>query len=361
MRSRTILIVSLALNGALAIALITTGQHSTVNQPEFIITNFQASLDKPSDKAPTNSAKNTTESTNPAVASAQSTPDGTNDNSIVRTDDAKNKPRPRGKTFTWQDVESEDYQGYLVNLREAGCPEAAIRNIILNDVNELFTHKRMKEAIACDQQWWRAEYDFMALQLFQQKTQALQEERRALVTKLLGENVEDKEQYELAGRTPMTGPVLGKLSPQTHNAVQEVCDRAMERHQAYIDSVTSGAKPLSQIELARLREQTRNDLSQILNTDEMEEFLLRYSHNAHNLRFELRVFEPTPEEFRKVFRATDSLLHKTQLDYGDEQALSLKQKEQVEQQRLAAIKELLTPERYQAFLQKRQTGYRPTL
>ena len=82
----------------------------------FAFQNFQASLDKPSDKAPTNSAKNTTESTNSIMASAQNVHGETNDNLVARTDDAKAKPPPRGRTFTWRDVESEDYQGYLANL-----------------------------------------------------------------------------------------------------------------------------------------------------------------------------------------------------------------------------------------------------
>src|SRR5262245_8021342 len=46
------------------------------------------------------------------------------------------KPAPPRRAFTWRDVETEDYAAYLARLREAGCPEAQARRIVLFDVNE---------------------------------------------------------------------------------------------------------------------------------------------------------------------------------------------------------------------------------
>src|SRR5690349_13940800 len=40
--------------------------------------------------------------------------------------------------FDWRQMESEDYQQYLANLRAIGCPEKTVRDIILADVNDLF-------------------------------------------------------------------------------------------------------------------------------------------------------------------------------------------------------------------------------
>ncbi len=110
--------------------------------------------------------------------------------------------------------------------------------------------------------------------------------------------------------------------------------------------------------MARLREQTRADLRKVLSPEGMEEFLLRYSHNAHQLRQELRGFEPTPEEFRKILRATDSMDHQLQLEYGGPEALSQQQRERYLAQREAAIKEAIGPKRYQDYLLVKDPLYR---
>jgi len=110
--------------------------------------------------------------------------------------------------------------------------------------------------------------------------------------------------------------------------------------------------------MARLREQTRSDLRKVLNADGMEEFLLRYSHNAHQLRNELRGFDPTADEFRKILRATDSLDHQLQQEFGGLEVLSQQQRERHLAQRDAAIREALGQKRYQDYLLVKDPLYR---
>src|SRR5207247_1812874 len=50
-------------------------------------------------------------------------------------------PQPNNKAvspFTWRQIESEDYKQYIANLRNVGCPEQTIRDIIIADVNKLY-------------------------------------------------------------------------------------------------------------------------------------------------------------------------------------------------------------------------------
>ena len=48
----------------------------------------------------------------------------------------------RRQLFTWSEVESEDYPTYIANLRDIGCPEQTLRDIIIADVNALFAKRR---------------------------------------------------------------------------------------------------------------------------------------------------------------------------------------------------------------------------
>src|SRR5438067_2541083 len=65
----------------------------------------------------------------------------------------------RRQFFSWQEIESPDYRQYIANLREIGCPEKTIRDIILADVNDLYESRKATEIVTPDQQWWRTETD----------------------------------------------------------------------------------------------------------------------------------------------------------------------------------------------------------
>src|SRR5437773_10781467 len=92
----------------------------------------------------------------------------------------------RRQFFSWRDVESTDYPTYIANLRDIGCPEQTIRDIIIADVNALYARRRATEITTPEQQWWRAEPDTNVVLIAAEKSRALDEERRALLTRLLG-------------------------------------------------------------------------------------------------------------------------------------------------------------------------------
>jgi len=264
------------------------------------------------------------------------------------------------KKFGWQDVTNEAYSDYIVRLRSIGCPEKQIRNIVVTDVNELFDQRRLENAIKTDSEWWRAQ-TFMGVLPMQNLAGAnFDEQRRELLSKVLGE--ENSESLKLApinsSAVNLTGPVLGALPTETWNAVQDICARSMERHLAYQNArINEGGVP-DNIEMAKLRDKTRTDLAKVLTTDEMEEFLLRYSQNSSKLRTDMRGIDISPDEFRKFFHAIDPLEHRMQLDYGGPEALSPKQREQLEAQRDRAARESLTPEHFAAYMAAKDPLYK---
>src|SRR5262249_55086014 len=76
-------------------------------------------------------------SRSPTVASGPQGPGGP---TAVRTNTVV-----RRQFFTWQEVESPDYPTYIANLRDIGCPEQTIRDIIIADVNALYARRRATE------------------------------------------------------------------------------------------------------------------------------------------------------------------------------------------------------------------------
>ena len=116
--------------------------------------------------------------------------------------------------------------------------------------------------------------------------------------------------------------------------------------------------PTSPVEMARLRDQTRKELSVILDRDQLEEFLLRFSHNSSKLRQDLRGLGISADEFRRIFRATDQIDHQIQLEYGGEESLSPKQRDQMMRQRDQAVQNVLGKDRYARLILSRDPLYR---
>lgn len=304
--------------------------------------------------------------TNPAAVAATNLAVATGTNAVTQPGAAAFEPIFSQRKFGPEQIESDErgktneYQGYLGSLRAVGCPEDKIRYIVLADINGLFARKRLNVAVTHDLQWWKSEPEITIAGVLQEKGRQLEDERRLLIEKYLGPEALESEKGESVfwSNVQLTGPVLGALSPELHNAVQEVCAKSIERHQAAFWARINDGKSLNAVDAARLREQTRSDLRRLLPPEAMEEFLLRYSHNAHELRSELRGFEPTPEEFRKILRATDVMDHQLQLEYGGVETLSPQQRERYVSQRDAAIREALGPKRFEAYLLVKDPLYR---
>ncbi len=366
MRDRNLLYLFLGLNVALAGAFVAYLVVSNNSQPKVVATAFPdlSRSNKTHAAAVTNIIKPVLTKTNAVVvvASSNSLPAQVQVQEPA-TNSAPLQPVFTQKKFGWKEVESPEYVTYLKSLRAIGCPEDKVRNIVLADVGELFQQKKLKLSVESDQQWWKPHSEYFALNgvnMMAQRGQALEEERRTLLEKLLGAEVVEKERVETLqwSSVQLTGPVLGKLAPQLHNQIQEIGAESIQRQQAYQWERFNSGQPLNNAEMEGLREQTRADLRKVLNAAELEEFLLRYSYDASQLREELRPLDPTSEEFRKVFRATDPLDHQMLQDFGGVEGMSETQRNRYEKDRLEAVRQALGPERFQAYMLTKDPIYR---
>ncbi|MEO7678726.1 MAG: hypothetical protein ABIV39_18380 [Verrucomicrobiota bacterium] len=255
----------------------------------------------------------------------------------------------RRQYFSWQEVESDNYVTYIKNLREIGCPDSTIRDIIVADVNALYAHRRATEVVSADHQWWRSEPDLDAIQQAAEKLKNIESERRTLLTRLLGENWETANSpVPPAVRTGiyLSGPVLGELPAQTKQSVYEIAVLTQQKVEAYQEARNQEGKEVDPRELARLRQESRIELAKLLTPAQMEEFLLRYSSTGYQLRDELRGLNLTPDEFRTLFRARDPIDQQLDIHYtGDDPTLT-KRKLDLEGQRDTAMQEALGKERF---------------
>ena len=269
-------------------------------------------------------------------------------NSVVKTNVVV-----RRQFLSWSHVESADYPTYIANLRSIGCPEQTIRDIIIADVNALYARRQATEVLTPQQEWWRSEPDPDVVKLAATKLVALDTERRALLSKLLGADWEGGDLASLPRPThpgiALDGSVLGALPAETKQAVANISSRAEERMQSYIEQMRSAGKTPDSAELAKLRDQTRTELATVLSPAQLEEYLLRYSQTANNLRADLgkmKYFNATPDEFRAIFRATDSLDEQIQLLGTATDPMTVAQRNSLQQQRDGALRLALGQDRF---------------
>lgn len=322
MRGRVLLWISLGLNVALAVALLARLRDSR-------------------------------DSSRPIIQPDLVPPAGTN--ILFRTNTVV-----RRLNFVWSQIESSDYRVYIANLRDIGCPEATIRDIIVAEVNQIFARRRATEVVTSQQQWWRPEPDSAVLVAASAKLDSLEAEREALLTDLLGPQWESS-YYPFPDSpqaNPLDGPLLGVLPSESQQAVREVERRSRDRRDAYLLSVERRGKEPDEADLDRLRQQTRSELAAILTPEQLEEYLLRYSQRANKLRSELLGLDTGPDEFRALFRQRDSVDQELQTLSTATDAAAVQRRLELEQKRNAIAEQVLGPAQYREYKLNQDPLYR---
>ena len=265
----------------------------------------------------------------------------------------------RRQNFTWDQVESADYVAYIKNLREIGCPEDTIRDLIVADVNEMFTRRRVTEVPSPEPSWWHTSPDTNATDAVLDKIHALDAERRLLLLRLLGLAWESGyDAMPPALRTVITfSGSLADLSATNKEKVLAVVVRAQEKRQAYVEARRQRNLPPDAQETLQLDRELRGQFVPLMRPDQMEEFLLTYSETARRLRADLVGFELTAEEFRTLFRVRDAIELQPEYYYAGNNPDALKRQAELAAKREDALKTVLGKDRYAAYQLGRDPDY----
>ncbi len=249
--------------------------------------------------------------------------------------------------FDWRAVESDDYRKYIANLRSIGCPEETIRDIITADVGKLYESKRKALAGPPKKfEFWKPGA-MMGAAIDPERTEkerALNKEKRALLTGLLGSAPDEKPDL-LATTANQLEAMFDFLPPEKRSKVFE----AMQDMQTKLQKAMNGGSP-DPDDMRKLMKESESALAAVLTPQEMLDYNLRFSMTANMMRMQLAGFEPNEKEFLELFQRRKA--------YDDEfgaggfgGGLNLKGEEK-ERQKAAEkaledqVKTLLGPDRY---------------
>ena len=254
---------------------------------------------------------------------------------------------PGGKAFGWQMVESEDYKKYIANLRSIGCPEETIRDIITADVNKLYESKRKELAGPKKKfEFWKpgAMMGAMMDPERMEKERALNKEKRALLTELLGSPPEEKVDI-LAGAAGQLEAMFDFLPAEKRSKVFE----AMQDMQTKMQKSMKGGSPDAD-DIRKVMKESEATLAGILSPEELLEYNLRFSMTANSMRMQLAGFEPSETEFMDLFKMKKTYDDEFGMSYGGSQSKAEKEKAEAAKKELDAhVKELLGDDRYKEY------------
>lgn len=275
-------------------------------------------------------------------------------------------PLPAAAAFDWSQLESQDYKEYIARLRAFGVPDPVLCDIIIADVNKLYRPRlaALRPPPALRTNFWEQSYGpSSARQPKEQREQlrALQKEQLELVKDLLGKDVYQRKAAE-SGYPDSLERSFGSMTTEQREKVSEIQERYQRMTSAIYEDNDHNVDDDTRKDLRAVRARLREELATVLTPEQVENYELRTSDTASNMRYELRSFEPNEEEFRAIFKYKQA---KEELDAlrdhdpsGRLSAEAAKARSQKQKELEDALAQSLSPERSKEFKLAENYEYR---
>ena len=216
--------------------------------------------------------------------------------------------------FHWSQIEAQDYQTYIENLRRIGCPEETIRDLVKRDLDQ---HYDQLKATAFNKgttrnNYWKTGHP-NAISQPNNNTRSelaqLDQEKVKVLKDLFGveglAEINRSSPYARAISKAKSGYAMDFIPDETmaelNSMEQEFGSNLLKK----MASGTSDAQDRNEIKL--LRETRENQIASMLTPEQKFEYDLRKSPTAANLRLQLDGFDPSEDEFRDLFQIQKSL------------------------------------------------------
>jgi hypothetical protein len=273
----------------------------------------------------------------------------------------------RRQFFSWQELESQDYPTYIKNLREIGCPEQTIRDIIIADVTEMLRQKY--QTVAPEQKpnprWWTNRREANAEAEAQNATR-MWVERNEILAQLLGPDwaVRNRSltsaggdpRRELILATIALNPVLRSLSEDKKQLIAEVLSASATAPQ----TAEAGVETWDPATTIAAEKERWARLESQLSPEQLEAAKLHFSQHAETWRRDLDDlpgFNTAPEEFRKIYRNTENIDAQLARLANRVDDAATKERAALNALRETAIRSSLTPERYELYARLNDPAY----
>lgn len=213
--------------------------------------------------------------------------------------------------FSWGLIETADYKKYIANLRAVGCPEETIRDIIIADVTKNYARRglALQREQRAKQKYWQNDREDHAgnPNSAWRQMRTWGKERIALLKELLGPDVLDEmEKNQVAGLFSWGGNNRKEwafLPADKRDLAQQMNDKYQELVQEVYFKSKGDYGDETQAQIRALQKQKSTEMAAILSPQELEDYELRQSQTAQNMRYQMEYFKASEDEYRKIFKS----------------------------------------------------------
>ena len=266
--------------------------------------------------------------------------------------------------FHWRQIEDEDFKKYIQNLRDIGCPEETIRNLVKQDLDKYYDQRKadiLSKSPARKEFWKSGNPSSLGRPSASASSQMAQLDREK--NEVLGEL------FNPSGLAAINRPgPLARARSQAKSGYamdfipdEETKAQLNTLEQEYgsqlLKKMAQGASDAQDMaEIRQLRQDRDSSIATMLTPEQKMEYDLRKSPTAANMRLQMDGFDPSEDEFRDIFGARKAfddehgVVPGASISAGDMEARQFAEQEMNDQ-----IRDSLGDDRYQDYL--RQTDY----
>ena len=223
--------------------------------------------------------------------------------------------------FRWAQLESEDYRTYITRLRDIGCPEQTIRDIVIADVDKMLA-PRMQAASPHprDLKYWQPVEQELSGDSTQKdalrQQRALDFEKREVIRELLGIDLVG-ERLRVQGQGDYFGERLGFLPEEKRARVRTVLDQFADSERVLLEQAAEDGKDQASSEdFSRLRREKDAAVGQLLTPEERTQYDLWFSQSAAAVRESVYGLNASEEEFMKLYHLRRGFAEKHGDNFG---------------------------------------------
>jgi len=224
--------------------------------------------------------------------------------------------------FMWREIESAEYPRYVINLRNIGCPEPTVEDIIVADVNSYCLEKTKPTLHALQEavnRYYASTRPTNSIAQVLVETETVlnrnDSERIALIVHLLGHDV-DKSKVAIAPWDYLVREAKSSNFPyvsiERRTKVVELRDQ-LQRDMRALTRPGHGINAAAAKQLDALDQQFYKKLADILTPEEMEAFMLHDSVVGGNVARKLEKIQLGEDQYIQVFDAWKAFTEK----YGE--------------------------------------------
>jgi hypothetical protein len=260
-------------------------------------------------------------------------------------------PRPAPKPTapgpeTWAALRTDDLAAQRDRLRAEGFPPDLVRAIVAAQLSERFAGRRKAlDAAHRDQPFWKNPVPDPA-RLADHR--ALAKEQSAALKALVGADPDNPALANLRRQLP-------NFSDERLEQLAAIRERYDEQRQALYGPARGALTPDENEKIRALEKAQLAEFATVLTPTEFEDYNLRASNVANNLRYTLSAFDVTEAEFRALYRLQSEFEDTHPPTYGSLPADQARARSEAQKKLQADIRAALGPDRAKEY--ERATDY----